>query len=32
MAEFDNFRKRSLKERTDLIKYGGEGVLKTYCH
>lgn len=28
MAEFDNFRKRSLKERTDLIKYGGEGVLK----
>lgn len=28
MAEFDNFRKRSLKERSDLIKYGGEDVLK----
>ena len=27
MAEFDNFRKRSLKERTDLIKTAGEDVL-----
>lgn len=28
MAEFDNFRKRSIKERSDLIKYAGEEVLK----
>ena len=28
MAEFDNFRKRNLKEKSDLIKYGGEAVLK----
>ena len=28
MAEFDNFRKRSLKEKADLIKHGGESVLK----
>ncbi len=28
MAEFDNFRKRSLKERGDMIKYAGEEVLK----
>ncbi|MDO9634887.1 MAG: nucleotide exchange factor GrpE [Paludibacter sp.] len=27
MAEFDNFRKRSLKERGDMIKYAGEEVL-----
>ena len=27
MAEFDNFRKRSLKERTDLIKSAGEDTL-----
>ncbi len=27
MAEFDNYRKRTLKERTDLIKTAGEGVL-----
>lgn len=26
-AEFDNFRKRTLKEKSDLIKYGGERVL-----
>lgn len=26
-AEFDNFRKRTLKEKTDLIKNGGERVL-----
>lgn len=26
-AEFDNFRKRTLKEKTDLIKSGGERVL-----
>lgn len=26
-AEFDNFRKRTLKEKTDLIKSGGESVL-----
>ncbi len=26
MAEFDNYRKRSLKERSDLIKTAGEGV------
>lgn len=28
MAEFDNFRKRSMKERADLIKYSGEDILK----
>ncbi len=28
MAEFDNFRKRTLKEKADLIKSGGENVLK----
>lgn len=28
MAEFDNFRRRSLKERSDLIKSAGEDVLK----
>ena len=26
-AEFDNFRKRTLKEKADLIKHGGERVL-----
>ncbi len=26
-AEFDNFRKRTLKEKADLTKYGGEQVL-----
>ena len=26
-AEFDNFRKRTAKEKIDLIKYGGENVL-----
>ncbi len=27
MAEFDNFRRRTMKEKTDLIKSGGESVL-----
>jgi len=27
LAEFDNFRKRSLREKADLIKNGGESVL-----
>lgn len=27
MAEFDNYRKRTLKEKADLIKSGGEAVL-----
>ena len=27
MAEFDNYRKRTLKERSDLLKTAGEGVL-----
>ncbi len=27
MAEFDNYRKRTLKERSDLIKTAGEGIL-----
>ncbi len=26
-AEFENFRKRSVKERSDLLKYGGERVI-----
>lgn len=28
MADFDNYRKRTLKEKTDLIKTGGESALK----
>ena len=28
MAEFDNFRKRSLKEKAELIKNGGETAFK----
>ncbi len=28
MAEFDNYRKRTLREKADLIKSGGEGALK----
>lgn len=28
MAEFDNFRKRTLKEKSEIIKNGGENVLK----
>ena len=28
MAEFDNFRKRTLKEKSELIKNGGESALK----
>lgn len=28
MADFDNFRKRTIKEKADLIKNGGEKVLK----
>ena len=27
-AEFDNYRKRSMREKADLIKMGGEGALK----
>lgn len=27
MAEFDNYRKRTLKEKSDLVKTAGEGVL-----
>lgn len=26
-AEFDNYKKRTLKEKSDLLKYGGESVL-----
>ena len=28
MAEFDNYRKRTMREKADLIKTGGEGALK----
>lgn len=28
MAEYDNYRKRTLREKTDLIKSGGENALK----
>lgn len=28
MADFDNFRKRTLKEKSEIIKNGGENVLK----
>ncbi len=27
IAEFDNYKKRTLKEKSDLLKYGGETVL-----
>jgi molecular chaperone GrpE len=27
-AEFDNFKKRAIKERSDLIKFGGEGLAR----
>lgn len=30
MAEFENFRKRTMKEKADLIKNGGEKVLKGF--
>ena len=29
MAEFDNYRKRTLKERSDLIKTAGENILSS---
>lgn len=29
-AEFDNFRKRTLKEKMDLMEYGGESVIKSF--
>ena len=28
MAEFDNFRKRTLKEKSELIKNGGENAMR----
>ncbi len=28
MADFDNYKKKTLKERSDLIKYGGENMIK----
>lgn len=28
MADFDNYKKKTLKERAELIKYGGEGIIK----
>lgn len=28
MADYDNFRKRTLKEKSDLLKYGGEACMK----
>ena len=30
MAEFDNFRKRTLKEKSELIKNGGENAMREY--
>jgi len=30
MADFDNFRKRTLKEKSEIIKNGGENVLKGF--
>ena len=32
MAEFDNYRKRTMREKADLIKTGGEGALKNLLH
>ena len=31
MAEFDNFRKRTLREKSELIKNGGENCMKLFC-
>lgn len=28
MAEYDNYKKRTLKEKSDLLKYGGESIIK----
>lgn len=28
LAEFDNYKKRTLKEKSDLLKYGGESIIK----
>lgn len=28
MAEYDNYKKRTLKEKSDLLKYGGENIIK----
>lgn len=28
LAEFDNYKKRTLKEKSDLLKYGGENIIK----
>lgn len=30
MAEYDNYRKRTLKEKSDLIKYGGEKIVVSF--
>lgn len=30
MAEYDNYRKRTLKEKSDLIKYGGEKTITAF--
>ena len=32
MAEFDNFRKRTLKEKSELIKNGGENAMRGILH
>lgn len=29
MADFDNYKKKTLKEKSDLLKYGGEGIIKS---
>lgn len=28
MADFDNYKKHTLKDKSDLIKYGGEGIIR----
>lgn len=30
MAEYDNYRKRTMKEKSDLIKYGGEKMITSF--
>lgn len=30
MAEYDNYRKRTMKEKSDLIKYGGEKIVTSF--
>src|ERR1700677_497013 len=30
LADFDNFRKQAIKERSELVKYGSEGIIREF--